>query len=107
MGLSIVFISHILFTYEALKGGGGLSIPHSFNYFEKIAHIPKRNMVNVPKIQKVLYPHIPKFDPSIPHPFKYLQRYPVFLQVFGQYPCIPKKPFQGLTCNWPTSLTSS
>ena len=50
------------------------------------------NMANIPKIQKALYSHIPKIDPSIPYPFKYLQKYPVFLKVFGQYPCIPKNP---------------
>ena len=32
-------------------------------------------MANIPKIQKALYPHIPKIDPSIPYPFKYLQKY--------------------------------
>ena len=45
-------------------------------------------MANITKIQKALYPHIPKIDPSIPYPFKYLQKYSVSLQVFGQYPCI-------------------
>ena len=34
-------------------------------------------MANIPKIQKTLYPHIPKIDPSIPYPFEYLQKYPV------------------------------
>ena len=42
-------------------------------------------MANIPKIQKALYPHIPKIDPSIQYPLKYLQKYPVSL-----YPCIPK-----------------
>ena len=37
------------------------------------------NMANIPKIQKALCPHIPKIDSSIPYPFKYLQKYPVFL----------------------------
>ena len=36
-------------------------------------------MANIPEIQKALYPHIPKIDPSIPCSFKYLQKYPVFL----------------------------
>ena len=53
-------------------------------------------MANIPKNQKALYPHIPKLDqskkkdkdqesiqssttPSIPYPFKYLQKYPVSL----------------------------
>ena len=49
-------------------------------------------MVKKPKIQKTLYPHIPKIDPSIPYPFIYLQKYPVSVYVFGQYPCIPKNP---------------
>ena len=31
-------------------------------------------MANIPKIQKALYPHIPKIDP-----LKYLQKYPVSL----------------------------
>ena len=30
----------------------------------------KKNMENIPKIQKELYPHIPKIDPSIPYPIK-------------------------------------
>ena len=34
-------------------------------------------MANISKIQKALYPHIPKFDPSIPYPLKYLQKNPV------------------------------
>ena len=49
-------------------------------------------MANIPKIQKALYPHIPKIVPSVLYPFKYLLKYPVFLKVFGQYPCIPKNP---------------
>ena len=36
-------------------------------------------MTNIPQIQKALYPHIPKIDPSILYPFKYLQKYPVSL----------------------------
>ena len=57
-------------------------------------------MANISKIQKALYPQYPKIDPSIPYPFKYLQNYPISLKFFGQYPCIPKKPFQGLNI-WP------
>ena len=49
-------------------------------------------MANIPKIKIVLYPHFPKIDPSIPYPFKYLQKYPASLYVFGQYPRIPKNP---------------
>ena len=41
-----------------------------------------------PKFRKHCIPNIPKIDPCIPYPFKYLQKYPVF----GQYPCIPKNP---------------
>ena len=37
-------------------------------------------MAFIPKIHKeALYPHTPKIDPSIPYPFKYLQKYPVSL----------------------------
>ena len=36
-------------------------------------------MAYIPIIQKALYPHIPKIDPRIPYPFKYLQKYPVSL----------------------------
>ena len=36
-------------------------------------------MANIPKIQKALYLHIPKIDPSIQYPLKYLQKYPVSL----------------------------
>ena len=36
-------------------------------------------MANIPKIQKALYPHIPKIDPSFQYPLKYLQKYPVSL----------------------------
>ena len=48
-------------------------------------------MANIPKIQKVLNPHIPKIDTSIPYTFKYLQKCPISLLVLGKYPCIPKK----------------
>ena len=36
-------------------------------------------MATIPKIQKELYPHIPKIDPNFLYPFKYLQKYPVSL----------------------------
>ena len=70
---------------------GGPSIPYPFNYFEKISHIPKINMANISKIQKALYPHIPKIDPNIPYPniyknipypFKFLANIPVSLKLF-------------------------
>ena len=46
-------------------------------------------MANVPKIQKALYPHNPKIDPSslsriplnIPYPFKFLANIPVSLNL--------------------------
>ena len=44
-----------------------------------LKNIPQINMTNIPKIQKELYPHNPKIGPSIPYPFKYLQKYPVSL----------------------------
>ena len=74
---------------EALECGP--SIQHLFNYFEKISHIPKINMANISKVQKALHHHIPKVDPSILYPIKYVHRYPVSLYFFVQYPCIPKK----------------
>ena len=33
-------------------------------------------MANIPKIQKALYPNIPKIDPSIPYPFNKNIPYP-------------------------------
>ena len=36
-------------------------------------------MASIPKIQKALYPNIPKIDPGIQYPLKYLQKYPVSL----------------------------
>ena len=36
-------------------------------------------MANIQKIQKALYHHVPKIDPSIPYPFKYLQKHPISL----------------------------
>ena len=58
------------------EGGGGSSIPYSFYHFEKYPI-----SLNILKIQKALYPHIPKIDPSIPYLIKhmYLQKYPVSL----------------------------
>ena len=46
-----------------------------------MANIQKSNTANIPKIQKAMYPHIPKIDPSIIYPFKYLQKYPFKLLV--------------------------
>ena len=40
----------------------------------KNIYIPKIIMANITKFQKALYPHIPKIDPSIPYPFKYLRK---------------------------------
>ena len=33
-------------------------------------------MANIRKIQEALYPNNATIDPSIPYPFKYLQKYP-------------------------------
>ena len=54
-------------------------------------------MANIPKIQKALYPHIPKIDPSNPYPFKCLQKCPASLKVFGKYTCIPETPSRALS----------
>ena len=43
-------------------------------------------MANFPKIQKALYPHIPKIDPSIPYPFKYLQNIPYPFKFLANVP---------------------
>ena len=51
-----------------------------------VSHIPKRNVANVPIIQKAVFPHIPKIDPSIPYPFKDLQKYPASLYFFANIP---------------------
>ena len=67
-------------TNEALEGGGGggqyCISQGPLIILEKISPIPKIYMANFPKIQKTLYPHIPKIDPSIPSPFTYLQNIP-------------------------------
>ena len=49
-------------------------------------------MANIPKFQKALYPHIPKIDKVSHIPLNFYKKYLVSLYVFGQYPCIPKKP---------------
>ena len=59
--------------------GSGSKYPISVLLSWKTSHIPKINMANIPKVQKALYPLISKIDPSIPYPFKYLQKYPVYL----------------------------
>ena len=46
---------------EALEGGSQYPI----NYFEKIPHIHK-----YPLNSESIVSHIPKIDPSIPHPYK-------------------------------------
>ena len=60
------------------KGVGVTSIPYPFNYFGKYP-ISLKHMATIPKIQKALYPNIPKIDPSTQYPFKYLQKFPVSL----------------------------
>ena len=59
--------------------GRGIPVSHIPLIILKKGNIPKINMANIPKIQRALYPHIPKFDPSIPYPVKFLQKYPVSL----------------------------
>ena len=67
--------------------GGGGGVP--------VSNIPFIiNMANIPKIQKALYPRIPKIDPSIPYPFKYLQNYPVSLYALANIP-VSIKTFPG------------
>ena len=63
------------------SSGPGRRVPvsHIPLFILKKTHIPKINMANIPKIQKALYPHIPRIDPSIPYPLKYLQKYPLSL----------------------------
>ena len=86
--------NHILpcgFPQEEVTSSGSsqLSIMRSWQGVP-VSHIPliilkniqfplNKNIANIPKMQKALYPHIPKIDPSIPYPFKYLQKYPVSL----------------------------
>ena len=53
-------------------------------------------MANIPKTQKALYPLVPEIDPSIPYPFKYLQNYPVSLEVLANIP-VSLKTLQGLS----------
>ena len=43
-------------------------------------------MANIFKIQKALYPNIPKIDSSIPYPFKYIQKYSVSLKFLANIP---------------------
>ena len=58
-------------------------------------------MTNIPKIQKALYPHIPKIDPNIPlniyknilYPFKFLANIPVSLKT------LPGPHYQSLSFN--------
>ena len=33
-------------------------------------------MANIPKIQKALYPHVPKIDPNIPYPLNIYKSIP-------------------------------
>ena len=43
-------------------------------------------MANIPKIQKALYTHIPKIDPSYPYPFEYLQNIPYPFKFLANIP---------------------
>ena len=47
-------------------------------------------MANIPKIQKALYPHIPKIDPSILYPFKYFQNIPYPFNCLANIPVFLK-----------------
>ena len=55
---------------EALEegGGGGGGVP--------VSHIPLIILKNIPYLKNNMA-NIPKINPSIRHPFKYLQKYPV------------------------------
>ena len=70
------------FAIEALEGGG---VP--------VSHIPlSMNIANISKIQKALYPHIPKIDPSIPYPFEFLAKISVSLKTLpGPHYCTKMK----------------
>ena len=76
-------------------GGGSPSIP--LIILKKISHIPNRNMANISKNQKALYPHITKIDPSIPYPFKYLQNTPYSFTFLANIP-VSLKTLPGLHC---------
>ena len=43
-------------------------------------------MANIPKIQKALYPHIPKIDPSIPYLFNIYKNIPYPFKFFTNIP---------------------
>ena len=47
-------------------------------------------MANIPKIQKALYPHIPKIDQVSHIPLDIYKNILYPFMFFGQYPCIPK-----------------
>ena len=65
----------------------GVPVSHiPLTILKKISHISNINMANIPKIQKALYPHIPKINPSIPYPIKYLQKYPASLWFLANIP---------------------
>ena len=64
-------------------------------FFEKISYIPKINMANISHIQKALYPYIPKIDPGIPYPFKYLQKISQYLFKFLANNPVSLKTFSG------------
>ena len=79
------FVSFVFM--QSWGSGSGVGVP--------LSNIPFIiNMANIPKIQKALYPRIPKIDPSIPYPFKYLQNYPVSLYVLANIP-VSIKTFPG------------
>ena len=47
----------------------GVPVSHIPLIILKISNIPKINMAIIPKIQKTMYPYIPKINPSILYPF--------------------------------------
>ena len=52
-------------------------------------------MANIPKIQKALYPHIPKIDPGIRIPLNIYKNIPYPLKFLANIH-VPLKPLQGL-----------
>ena len=52
-------------------------------------------MANISHIQKALYPYIPKIDPGIPYPFKYLQKISQYLFKFLANNPVSLKTFSG------------
>ena len=62
---------------EGFKKLGRTPVPKLPSSYPAPPPPEKINMENIPKIQKELYPHIPKIDPSIPYPIKPLDSGPL------------------------------